>query len=113
MLLYGEALKPEFRGQRIERLATQADLPKTLLKQLKMDATPFRWSKDILNPYTENFAWVEEHVGPGYKRPEGSFVYSFDSRSFISKDLPARDSAKIFREGTAYLQVLFQEFIEL
>ena len=113
MLFYGEALKPELRGQRIERLATQADIPKTLLKQLKIDATPFRWSKDVLNPYTENFAWVEEHVGPGYKRPEGSFVYSFDTHTFINKNLPPEDSARIFREGTAYLQVLFQEFIEL
>ncbi|MDR1343100.1 MAG: sulfatase-like hydrolase/transferase [Prevotellaceae bacterium] len=113
MLLYGDALKPEFRGQRINHLATQADLPKTLLKQLKIDATPFPWSKDILNPYTENFAYVEENAGPGYKRPEGSFVYSFDSNSFINKDLPASDSARIFREGAAYLQVLFQEFIEL
>ncbi|MDR1225358.1 MAG: sulfatase-like hydrolase/transferase [Prevotellaceae bacterium] len=113
MLLYGEALKPEFRGQRINHLATQADLPKTLLKQLKIDATLFPWSKDILNPYTENFAYVEEQAGPGYKRPEGSFVYSFESNSFINKDLPASDSARIFREGTAYLQVLFQEFIEL
>ncbi|MDR3366461.1 MAG: sulfatase-like hydrolase/transferase [Prevotellaceae bacterium] len=113
MLFYGEALKPELRGQRIGHLATQADLPKTLLKQLKIDAAPFRWSKDVLNPYTENFAWVEEHVGPGYKRPEGSFVYSFDTHTFINKDLPARDSARIFREGAAYLQVLFQEFIEL
>jgi phosphoglycerol transferase MdoB-like AlkP superfamily enzyme len=113
LLLYGEALKPELRGQRIDRLATQADIPKTLLKQLKIDATPFRWSKDILNPYTENFAWVEEHVGPGYMRPEGRFVYSFDTHTFISKDLPTADSARIFREGMAYLQVLFQEFMEL
>ncbi|MDR2814309.1 MAG: LTA synthase family protein [Prevotellaceae bacterium] len=113
LLLYGEALKPEFRGQRINRLATQADIPKTLLRQLKVDAAPFRWSKDILNPYTENFVWVEENVGPGYKRPEGSFVYSFDTHTFINKDLPEKDSARIFREGTAYLQVMFQEFIEL
>ncbi|MDR1416776.1 MAG: LTA synthase family protein [Prevotellaceae bacterium] len=113
MLFYGEALKPEFRGKRISHLAAQIDLPKTLLRQLGIDATPFTWSKDILNPYTENFAWAEENIGPGYKRPEGSFVYSFDTHSFINKDLPASDSARIFREGTAYLQVLFQEFIDL
>jgi phosphoglycerol transferase MdoB-like AlkP superfamily enzyme len=113
MLFYGEALKPEFRGKNISHLATQADIPATLLGQLKIDASPFRWSKNILNPHTQNFVYVEEAAGPGYKRPEGSFVYSFDSHNFINKNLPPADSARIVREGTAYLQVLFQEVIDL
>jgi len=113
LLLYGNVLKPEFRGRRIERLATQADISKTLLKQLGMDASPFFWSKDLLNPYTGNFVCVEENVGMGYKRPEGSFVYNVEARTFISKDLAPNDSARIFNEGAAYLQVLFQQFIDL
>jgi phosphoglycerol transferase MdoB-like AlkP superfamily enzyme len=113
MLFYGDVLKPEFRGQSISHLATQADIPATLLKQLNMDTSPFPWSKNILNPHTQNFVYVEEATGPGYKRPEGNFVYSFDSHSFIHHNLPPADSARVFREGMAYLQVLFGEFIEL
>jgi phosphoglycerol transferase MdoB-like AlkP superfamily enzyme len=113
LLLYGEVLKPEFRGESIDRLAMHSDLPKTLLHQLDIDASRFRWSRDLLNPYTQNFVYAEDSGGLRYKCPEGDFAYSYDARSFIHHSLPPADSARIFREGTAYLQVLFGEFMGL
>ena len=63
MFLYGDVIKPEFRGIQITKLGGHHDLPGTLLPQLGIDASAFAWSKNLLTPGAKNFAYFQmEHV---------------------------------------------------
>ncbi len=111
LLLYGEVLRPEFRGSTISRLSSQVDMPKTLLKQLGLDAKEFYWSRDLLNPYTPEFVFYETNNGLGWIRPYGYFVW-YKNIGFINLEAPDEKKDSLVNEGKAYLQVLFREFID-
>lgn len=111
LLLYGEVLRPEFRGSSVGRLSSQVDIPKTLLKQLGLDAREFYWSRDLMNPYAPEFVFYETNNGLGWIRPYGYFVWYKDI-GFINLEAPEEKKDSLVKEGKAYLQVLFREFID-
>ncbi len=113
MLFLGDVLKDDYKGAKYNKVCSQTDLTKTLLKQLKLDATGFSWSKDLFNPYTPEFAYFELNQGFGWITPGGYLSYDhFNSRYFQNTYTDSLKTEKQ-KEGAAYLQVLFQEFIDL
>ena len=68
---------------------------------------------EILNRIIE----VELHYGFGWKRPAGAYVYSWDWDHYYQKDIDTTLNSdaeqKLILEGRAFLQVLFQEFIDM
>ncbi len=112
LLLFGDVIKPEFKGTKINKIASQTDIPATLLKQLNFDASAFPWSKNLFNPYSPEFAYFEMNDGVGWKRPDGYFIYSKTSNSFLDKKLNAKTEKRIIEEGKSYLQEVFRQFLE-
>jgi phosphoglycerol transferase MdoB-like AlkP superfamily enzyme len=112
LLMLGGALKPEFRGTVCEKLGNQQDLAATLLTQLGMSSAGFRWSKNLLNPYVPDFAWFANENGYGWVRPGMEVSRDIDKNwMYIYNFLPnMKDSIR--REGEAYLQVVFQSYID-
>jgi len=117
LLFYGDVIKNEFKGERIGKIISHSDLPKTLLKQVGIPAEEFKWSRDIFNPYTPEYAFFELHYAYGWKQPQGSYVYSWDWKKYYEyKFVPGttkQEEDKIIKNGKAYLQVLFQEFLDM
>jgi phosphoglycerol transferase MdoB-like AlkP superfamily enzyme len=114
MLLMGGALKKEYRGAVYENVCSQTDLVTTLLKQLNMDASAFPWSKNLMNPYTPEFAYFELNQGFGWIRPEGYLSFDhFNQRYLENTFIDSLQQQKEFQNGASYLQVLFQEYIDL
>ena len=114
MLFCGGALKTEFRGVRYDKICSQTDIGSTVLKQLNIDASEFPWSKNLMNPYIPEFAYFELNEGFGWVRPQGYIAYDFFNKRYYANTLS--DSIqlnKAHKEGAAYLQVLFQEYIDL
>lgn len=114
MLITGGALKDEYRGVEYDKIGSQVDIGKTILHQLKFDADTFYWSKDLFNPYEKHFAYFELNEGFGWIRNDGYLSYDHFNKKFIFnsfKNTEDRDNA--YREGAAYLQTIFQEFIDL
>jgi len=111
MLFYGNVIKEEYRGSSIDKLASQTDIPVTILKQLGMDASSFSWSRDLFNPYIPEFVFYEATNGVGWIRPYGHFVWHKEA-GFIEKEVSEDKSEVLIKEGKAYLQVLFREFID-
>lgn len=109
--LLGPALIDSLRGKQTDRLFMNSDLPATLLRQLRLDAGDFRWSRDMFNPYTRQFAYFELNEGLGWKTPEGHFVWNRFADHYWQNSLKPEDDARVKQEGKAFLQVLFQEFI--
>ncbi|MDB5014537.1 MAG: sulfatase, partial [Daejeonella sp.] len=50
LILFGEVIKPEYRGKTISKIGNQTDIAATLLNQLHINSSDYKWSKDLLNP---------------------------------------------------------------
>lgn len=111
LLITGGALADEFRGQQNDKLCSNVDITKTLLKQLQLPTEDFFWSKDIFNPYTPEFAYFELNDGFGWKRPYGEEVLSIKKNYYYKRKVSKDKKKELDLEGRAYLQVWFEEFM--
>ncbi|MDR1346297.1 MAG: LTA synthase family protein, partial [Bacteroidales bacterium] len=80
MLLLGEVLKEEYRGQQWDKMVSQADVPTTLLRQLELPFEKYTWSQDIFNHHTKQFVPVETYVGFNWITPAGFIAYDAANR---------------------------------
>jgi phosphoglycerol transferase MdoB-like AlkP superfamily enzyme len=117
LLFYGNALKDEFRGKQSARISDNSSLTKTILRQLNLPADEFKWGSDLFNPYSPEFAYIVLNDGYTWKAPEGEIVYSMKWQHFYKKEfLPGttpEQEESFIRKGKSYVQVLFQDFLDL
>jgi len=112
MLFYGPALKPEYRGTKSTHLGYQPDLAATLLPQIGLDASAFKWSKNVLDPKAPRFAYTAYEEGFCWKRPVGEISYEKRLNYYYVNTVPKADFDSISNEGKAFLQVLFQDYMD-
>ncbi|MFD2146799.1 LTA synthase family protein [Mucilaginibacter antarcticus] len=111
MLFYGDVLKPEYRGTKITKLGNQVDIAATLLAQLGLPYNQFKWSKNLLNPYTPAFAFFDWDNGFGFITPDQAV--SFDSsgqRRIYTKD-KSKDTEANLKKGKAFMQQIYTEYL--
>ncbi len=115
MLWYGEPLQDSLRGKRWHHLGIQTDIVATLLPQLQMQAQAkqYPWSKNLFNPFAPEFAYSAYEIGYAWKRPAGSVSYSPRVGYYHNKVEPKSLNDSLQQEGGAFLQVLFQEYLDL
>ena len=111
MLFYGNVIKQEYKGKQIDQMASQVDVPVTLLEQMHINHDKFYWSRNILNPYTQDFIFYETNNGFGWIRPDAYLVWYKDI-GYINFVSPEEKKEQYEREARAYLQTLFREFID-
>lgn len=115
LIFYGDVIKPEFKGLKISKTGSQTDLAVTLLNQVKMDASRYAWSKDLLNPNTPGFAFFNWDNGFGFATKEQ--VISFDNvgKNIILRRNKANSKLdnELLRYGKAHMQEVFQQYLEL
>ena len=113
LLMVGDVIKPEFRGKPIGKLGNQHDIAGTLLGQLGLDHQAFKYSKNLLNPYSGEFAYYSTEDGAGWIH--GRNYYTFEAHPFIGYSWsyfnPPPDSLKYIREAKAYLQTIFGNYL--
>lgn len=112
LLFYGPVLKPEYRGKIIKHLGYQPDLVATLLPQLGMDASDFKWSLNLLDPATSQFAYTAYQEGFVWSRPSGQVSYEKRFNYYYKNTVPKSQFDSISKEGKAFLQVLFQDYMD-
>ncbi len=113
LLFYGNVLKDEFKGQKYSELVSQTDIPATLLAQLGLDYTHFEWSRNAFDNNQKRFAYYGFDNGFGWIEPEGNFAWLMEAnRLEVSNFKTKADSIKIVRNGKAYLQVLYQNYLD-
>lgn len=114
LLFFGEVIKPEFKGTRINKIGNQTDLAATLLNQLKIDPKRFVWSKDLLNPGTAEFAFFNWDNGFGFANNEQ--IISFDNigKNVILKKKPLNSNSDsvLISNGKAYMQEVYRQYLE-
>ena len=111
-LIYGNALKEEFRGAKNNRLGSQTDIASTLLHQLGYSDSTYRWSKNLMNPYTQQFAFYTFDVGFGFADTSGVVIWNnrFPTQNRNSAKTDGEKST-LYKKGAAMLQVLMNDFL--
>ncbi|BDD09273.1 sulfatase [Fulvitalea axinellae] len=115
MLFWGPALKDEFKGKRVNKVACQTDVPATLLGQMNLDSSPFEWSKNLMDPKTEGFAYYCSNNGLGWiDSLDRHMVYRTDMDSVTMTGFGTDKQAekKSLRKAKAYLQTVFQQYLD-
>ena len=113
LLFFGEVLKPEFKGKKNALLGAQHDLVCTLLKQLQENANEFQWSKNLMNPYCHEFAYYALTTGFGWIIPNNALAYNYQNRANDWSNCQEKVYADSLNKcGKAYLQMLFQEYLD-
>ena len=114
MLFFGDVIRPEFRGKVNHTFASQHDLAATLLKQLDLNANAFTWSRNLMNPYNKQFAYYALTNGFGWAGDSATWLaYNYQSKQadwIHCSD--KKEEEKLLKNGKAYLQVLFQEYLD-
>jgi phosphoglycerol transferase MdoB-like AlkP superfamily enzyme len=113
LLLYGDVIKDKFRGIQVNRISSQNDIPGTLLNQLGLPSDQFYWSRDLFNPGTPEFAYFEATEGVGWVCPDGYFVYHRKIKDYAEIKINPEKMDSVIMNGKAYLQVVFQRFLDM
>lgn len=116
LMFYGNALREEFRGKQDDRICDNSSIARTLLNQLNLPDDRFPWGVDLFNPYSKEFAYVVLNDGYTWKEPGMEMVFSMKWQDYYKKEFPDSTDAEaqglFISKGKAYVQVLFQEFLD-
>lgn len=115
LIFFGEVIKPEYRGKVIDRIGNQTDLAATLLKQLRLPADRYHWSRDLFNPTTPQVAFYNSKDAFGVITPKQAV--SFDNVGRIvnykaNKEYPAAKTDSLLSIAKAYYQEVYREFLK-
>ncbi|MEO8796223.1 MAG: sulfatase-like hydrolase/transferase [Daejeonella sp.] len=114
LLFFGEVLKDEYRGKTISKVGNQTDIAATLLAQLNVSSKQFSWSQDLLNPETKGFSFFDWDNGFGFAKDDQ--VVSVDNISkkiiFMKDSTKKTEAVELEKYGKAYMQQVFQEYID-
>ena len=108
MLWLGGALHKT--GIKIDNIASQVDLPYTLLDLLKGDNSEFKFSKNILSNSDKQYAHYIFNKGFGTVTKKGLFVYDYISKTPITEK--GTEATKLDSLGKAISQNAFQDFMD-
>ncbi len=115
LIMFGDVIKPEFRGKRINHTGSQQDLAATILAQLNIDSKDFKWSNNLLNPYRRNFAYFSWDNGFGFIEDKHAVTFdNFGKRvTYNNKPQDSVKTEQLLKSGKAYLQTVYNDFINL
>jgi phosphoglycerol transferase MdoB-like AlkP superfamily enzyme len=122
-ILYGEVIKTDKRRQNHDATMSQVDLAATLLGQLNIDHSEFKYSQNLLGFYPgtcvrkTDFAYYAFEEGFGLKLNHSSMVWSVGgllSYSYAACEecapTASADSSYLVRKGQAIMQVISTDY---
>jgi len=107
MLWVGGALR--VRDTVVHRIAASTDVAPTLLAQLGIPPTGFRWGRNLLTTRDEAFSYFAHNDGFAYIDRSGWLVHDERGRRTIEQS--GRAGAAQLRGGSALLQASFADYL--
>jgi len=81
---------------------------------MDIDASPFRWSKDLLDPTAKDWAICTSTLSYGFKNKDGYTVYHMiDDRLIHSAYEDQQKTEETLKKCRAVLECMYREFIEM
>lgn len=109
-LIWGEPLKDDYRGVRIDKLGSQSDVAATLMYQFGGDLTNYPWSKDLLNPESPEFALHTIIEGYGWVSPKGAMTYKMMHKQLIHNSYSEEDFDSEVENCHMYLRTIYEDY---
>ena len=94
----------------ITQIGSQVDIAATLLSQLNLPHTDFKWSKNILSTNYQPFAYFAFQNGFGFVQNNKRYVFDTEGTFLIQKE-GVIDSLDLQR-GKAFLQMSYQDYLK-
>lgn len=114
LLMWGGAIKEEYRGKEINKIGSQADLAKTLLNQLQLSSEEFHWSKDLFNPDSPEWAICTSTLSYGWKDSSGYTVYQMiEDRLIYSAYSNPDQTDAVLKKCRAVMECMYREYKKL
>lgn len=113
LMFYGNVIKKEYRGKTNNTMMSQTDIAATLLAQVNMPHKKYHWSKDVFNPYMKPSAYFGFDDGYGWIEPHGYYSYHKGLERMMDHHFDSKqDSIQLVNSGKAFIQVLYQEYLD-
>ncbi|MEI6048450.1 MAG: sulfatase-like hydrolase/transferase [Bacteroidota bacterium] len=107
MLWIGGALS--CKGAKVEKFGSQVDIPITLLDQLGLKGN-FPFGKDLLSDESKSFAFYTYNEGFAFITDSSAVIYDQKLKKPVLTEGKDTDYAE--KNGKAYLQVLFNDYLK-
>jgi phosphoglycerol transferase MdoB-like AlkP superfamily enzyme len=107
MLWVGGALR--VRDSVVHRLGSTVDIAPTVLQQLGVPGTGFRWGRNLLQSSGSGFAWFTHQDGFAFIDSAGWLVFDERSRQEVAHG--GRAERTHWRRGSALLQATFADYL--
>ncbi len=108
--IFGKPLRQAFVNKRNSKICSQVDIPKTILEQLNITTNDFKWSKDLMNPYSKEFAFYTYIEGYVLKTEQCNNGWEYRYDKPFGKFNP-EDSTFCQEQGQAFLQELYDNYL--
>ena len=112
MLWFGEVLNKEYQGSKCANLGSHIDITSTILAQLGVDRTTYKYSSDILN--NDRNAYVPYAFPRGYGLITNEGYYAFSEGYDRILEIQSYDTIKqgrIIEQAEIYLQAAFEDYL--
>ncbi|MFM6953776.1 MAG: LTA synthase family protein [Sphingobacteriaceae bacterium] len=113
LVFFGDVLKPKFRGTIISKYGGQTDIARTLCTQVQANASPYVWSKDLLNKNSKEFGFYDWDNGFGIATPSQTISFDNVGKTITyQKDAGKTEETKrLEKVGKAYLQEVYANYL--
>ena len=107
LVMFGEVIKPAYRGKTMAVFGSQTDIAHTVLGQLGLDGRRFPFSQDLFATNSQQgYAFFDWDNGFGVISPKGFTSYDNAGKRVIKQE----GQADILRFGQAYMQRVFSTY---
>ncbi len=115
LVFFGEVLNSKYKGKSYAKIASQTDLAATLLAQLGLKHDQFAFSKNLLNPFIQNFAYYTWDDGFGFISQNRFVAFDNAGKKTIETGNKStkNDISNSLKQGQALLQKSYQSFLDL
>ncbi len=113
MLLYGDVLKDSSRNTMFEKVCNQHDIAATLLTQLNLPTEEYNWSRNVFNPHYKPFAYYANENTLGWISSMQSLVHNYtNEETTVYNGIEVDLNDSISKDGKAYLQSMYQQYLD-
>ncbi len=107
LVLFGDVIKPEFRGKQLSVFGSQTDIAKTVLGQLGLDGSRFAFSQDLFATHPDRgYAFFDWDNGFGVISKNGFTSFDNAGKRLIKQE----GSNNLLPFGQAYMQKVFATY---
>lgn len=111
LVLYGDVIKDEYKRTQITKVGSQTDIAKTLLNQLNISDSSYKWSKDMFNSDAKSFAFYTYDNGLGWVDDDNRYTMDNITKELTSRRNYSKKTDEKMINGKAYMQMVFTEYL--